>query len=153
MIQHSSYYRPQLSQHAHAQPTLAQALMTTGPLSSMPAQVALGLYVAQSTPWPRVLASTWEKAGWKVAIWNYFVILVYGQRRQAVVTQYGCMKSPNENSFMWELSRLCLCPDMVKLSPHMRKFNVIELTKFSKFYVTLPLVASKAAVLQSQDNN
>lgn len=42
---------------------------------------------------------------------------------------------------------------MVKLSPDMKIFNVIELTKFNKFYVTLPLVALKAAVLQSQDNN
>lgn len=51
-IQQSSYYRPQLSRHAHAKPTPAQALMTTGPLSGMPAQVARRPYAAQSTPWP-----------------------------------------------------------------------------------------------------
>lgn len=57
-VQQSSYYRPQLSRHAHAKPTLAQALATTGPLSGLPAQVARRLYVAQSTPWPHTSASS-----------------------------------------------------------------------------------------------
>lgn len=66
-IQQSGYYRLQLSQHAHAKPTLAQALATTSPLSGLPAQVARRLYVVQSTPRPHTWANEREEAAWKVA--------------------------------------------------------------------------------------
>lgn len=56
-IQQSSYYRPLPFQHAHAKPTPARALATTGPLSALPAQVARRLNVAQSTPQPHAAAT------------------------------------------------------------------------------------------------
>lgn len=67
-------------------PHWPRLLATTGPLSGLPAQVARRLYVAQSTPRHHTSASGSGEAGWKVAFQSHFVILVYGQRRQQVVT-------------------------------------------------------------------
>lgn len=94
VIQQSGYYRLQLSQHAHAKPTLAQALATTAPLSGLPAQVARRLYVAQSTPRPHTWASEREEAAWKVAFQSYFIFVFIGEEGNQVVTQYEYIQSP-----------------------------------------------------------